>query len=154
MAVSIYITDKAVKRGKTPLYKMFLFNESGSMAEFPVTRDAVTEEAPANRPGKPYSGHIREDGPKGFRIELYEPGIGKKGNKYSIKGIGKTVRTNIQIHIGPGRSEGCFLLTGGAKGRDEFKKAVKGLIIEDKKNKVKNPEIFAIRVCRLPKNRL
>lgn len=154
MAILIYITGEKAGKGKIQPYKMLIFNESGSMAEFAVTRDAVTEEAPANKPGKPYFGHIRKDGPNGFRIELYEPGIGKKGNRYSLRGIGKTIRTNIQIHIGPGRSEGCFLLAGGVEGRNKFEKAVKSLISEDKRNKVKNSESLAIRVCRLPKNRI
>jgi hypothetical protein len=152
--ISIYITNEKIGKEKIPLYKMLVLNESGSMAEFAVTRNAVTKEAPGNKSGKPYFGHIREDGEKGFRIELYEPGIGKKGNKYSLKGVGKTIRTNIQIHIGPGRSEGCFLLTNGVKGRNKFEKAVRSLIKEDKRNKIKNPESLAIRVCRLPGNRL
>jgi hypothetical protein len=157
MAVSIYITGKKAGEGslqKNPLYEMLVFNEFGSMAEFVVTRDSVTKKAPANKPGKPYFGHIREDGLKGFRIELYEPGIGKRSNKYSLKGVGREIRTNIQIHIGPGRSEGCFLLTGGIRGKNKFKRAIKSLISEDKKNKVKNPESFIIRVCRLPGNRI
>jgi hypothetical protein len=149
VAISIYITNQKAGESrlqKIPVYKMLVLNESGSTAEFPVTRDAVTKKAPANKPGKPYSGRIREDGPKGFRIELYEPGVGKKGSRYSLRGIGKIIRTNIQIHIGPGRSEGCVLLTGGVKGRDKFEKTVKSLIKEDKQNKIKNPESLAIRV--------
>lgn len=168
MSISIHITNQKVgesylyseedlkgKKKKVPTYQMIIRNESDSVVEFLVTRDVFENkskekygtnmEAPPNKPNKPYSGYIREGGKNGFCIELYEKGVGEQGN-YSLKGMGKTIRTNIQIHMGPGCANGCFLLTDGVEERNRFKKTIKNLINEDKQNKIKNPESFVIRV--------
>ncbi len=173
MAISIIITNQKIgkshiyselnhqgKREIVPTYRMIIFNESGTVQEFAVTRDTVVtafgqkspskygkdNECPPNKIKKPYLGHIRTDGEKGFRIELYEPGIGKKGNRNRLKGTGKNIRRYIQIHLGPGKSEGCFLLKDWLKGRDNFKKTIVRLLREDRDNDLKNPEQFIIRV--------
>ncbi len=43
-------------------------------------------------------------------------------------------RTNVQMHIGPGCSEGCMLLTGGQQGRADFQSQINDLRAEDKAN--------------------
>lgn len=163
MAVTIRVTNKKAgtsflyarpgqkgRRKKVPAYRAIISNESGATAEVPVTRDTVVQafgeqrdlrygtndECPPNKKNKPYSGHIRTDGTKGFRIELYEPGVGLRGNTYQLKGIGRAIRENIQIHVGPGQSLGCFLLTGGTKGRDNFKKLITSMAKSDKTLKI------------------
>lgn len=100
MAILILVTNKKVgksflysglnHKGKKKIvstYRMTVTNESGSVEEFPVTRDTMATvfgkknkckydeggEAPPNKSGTPYRAHIRTDGSKGFRLELYEP---------------------------------------------------------------------------------
>jgi hypothetical protein len=150
-AGSSYLYERPEQKGarkKAPTYRVFVSNSLGQEAEFLVTRDTVVnmfgaqrdfkygtnDECPPNKKSKPYHGHIRTDGTKGFRIELYEPGIGLRGNNFQLKGTGKVIRENIQIHIGPGQSLGCFLLTSGTKGREQFKKII------TKMSKGKEPE--------------
>ena len=173
MAISILITNRKIgksrlysepnQKGKkmvVPAYQTLLANESGSAEEFRVTRDTIVtvfgvkttgkygenDEAPPNRSDAPYRARIRTDGRKGFRLELYEFGIGKRQNRSSLRGIGKFIRTHIQIHLGPARSGGCFLLTDRKAGRDRFRRAVHRLIREDKRNRVKNPGRLLVRV--------
>jgi len=172
MAISIYITDRKTgkrqmlyeekgfggKKRLVPLYRMLLKNASGHSTEFAVTRDTVVtsfghetqgrygtnSEVPPNRSGRPYGGLLRADGPKGFRIQLFERGFGSKSNRHALRGIGRWRRTYIQIHMGPGTSEGCILLTGGVKGRMRFEKTVLKFIAEDKRNRVARPHRFEI----------
>lgn len=56
----------------------------------------------------PYFGFIREDGPNGFRIELYEEHVGRS----TLIGRGAVPRTNVQIHVGAAASHGCILVAG------------------------------------------
>lgn len=56
------------------------------------------------------------------------------GDRDTINAPDGTARGNIQIHIGPGCSQGCMLLTGGRRGRDAFETAVTGLLAEDQRN--------------------
>ncbi|RJQ14521.1 hypothetical protein C4553_00390 [Candidatus Parcubacteria bacterium] len=173
MAIQLFITNQKSgwtrlwslqnhkgKVKKTFSYRMFILNESGSVREFEVSRDALVPtfikrkqskygidgEAPPNKIQKPYNARIRTDGKKGFRLELYESGVGKKNNKNVILGTGKVLRKHIQIHIGPGCSEGCFLLTGWTKGREKFKRAIKQMIVQDKSRGIKKAEEFIVRV--------
>jgi RHS repeat-associated protein len=122
-----------------PLYKAVIVNESGSVRLTSVTRDTnatgpvketrgkfgSSQEAP---PGT-YDGRIRTDGKKGFRVELSDPGT--RGQIVTADGI---VRGNVQMHIGPGCSEGCMLLPGGKQGRADFAQAVTDLVKEDQAN--------------------
>lgn len=173
MAIQILITNKKVgkswiysqlnqqgRKKSVPTYRLLVLNESGNIAEFAVTRDGAADlfgsgsagryglhgEVPPNKLSRPYRAHIREDGRRGFRLELYEKGIGAKGNHYALKGMGKVIRTNIQIHLGPGLSQGCFLLTGGRKKRNDFAKTIRSFIREDKRQGVKGAGEFVVRV--------
>lgn len=67
-------------------------------------------ECPTSIEGKPFLGRVREDGPKGFRIQLYEDSCEKQR---SLEGEGSVLRFDIQIHFGAAASYGCFLVAGG-----------------------------------------
>jgi RHS repeat-associated protein len=122
-----------------PLYRVTVRNDSGSSRQFSVTRDSNVKgpiadtrgtygkdhEAP---PGQ-YHGHTRRDGARGFRIELSDS---KDGS--TIKAPDGSIRENVQMHIGPGCSEGCMLLPGGKPGRDNFESNINQLVNEDKEN--------------------
>jgi len=127
-------------------YKVIITNESGSRNVFYVTRDTNYNGAAADQrgiygsnseapPGE-YRGHIRRDRSKGFRIELYDPDVtqSSEGAQDTINAPDGTARGNIQIHVGPGCSQGCLLLTGGRDGRDTFEEAVTGQINQDREN--------------------
>lgn len=175
MAISIVITkeiigesvlyskeDQLGDRYRVPLYKMTLANESGTVKETGVTRDSIRTittkrprsrygvqgECPPNRDGAPYDAFVRDDGKKGFRLQLFEETILQDEQKYLVRGMGKTKRQYIQIHIGPGYSEGCFLLTDDIQGRNIFQETVESLLREDRKNKVENVETFTVHVER------
>ncbi|HNY42358.1 MAG TPA: RHS repeat-associated core domain-containing protein, partial [Bryobacteraceae bacterium] len=127
-------------RENVSTFRMILSNDTGSTRMTEVTRDTnrngATSETRGNygrdseAPPGTYSGAVRTDVPMGFRVELSnaeQPGsgviTGPNGN-----------RDNIQIHLGPGCSEGCMLLTGGQQGRTEFQGQVEGLLAEDRQN--------------------
>ena len=124
-------------------YKMTVTNESGSQRAFNVTRDTNYNDTTAHTRGDyvshgetppgDYKGHIRTDGSKGFRVEIYDPAV-DNGTRSQIQLPDATMKENAQIHVGPGCSEGCILLTGGAAGRDVFEQAVRGLLSEDSQN--------------------
>ena len=124
-------------------YKMTVTNESGDTRVFNVTRDTnyngPTSETRGQyvkggeTPPGEYKGNIRTDGAKGFRIEIYDPKV-DNGTKSQIQLPDGTMKEHAQIHIGPGCSEGCQLLTGGTAGRDAFQNAVNSLINEDNLN--------------------
>ena len=59
--------------------------------------------------GTPYRGITREDGPVGFRIQLFEPGFAKSE---TLIGRGSVERRHVQIHFGAAASHGCFLVAG------------------------------------------
>ena len=131
-----------------PLYKMTIENESGSTAYMPVTRDAIAGKGPFNVDGV-FMGSPRYDGGRGFRIELLDP-VTKSP---AIKDENGVVRTNIQIHIGPGCSEGCSLLQDFKAGRDFFEGIVKDFLLEDQKNGFSNDiTVETPLLCRLMKN--
>jgi RHS repeat-associated protein len=124
-------------------YKMTLKNDSGSGRTFNVTRDTNYNDTAARTRGQyvshgetppgDYRGHIRTDGSKGFRVEIYDPAV-DNGTRSQIQLPDGTMKENAQIHIGPGCSEGCVLLTGGTSGRSAFEDAVRGLLREDREN--------------------
>ena len=125
-------------------YRMTITNESGTSSNFDVTRDTNYNGPAAQQrglygrdseapPGE-YQGHIRRDGNKGFRIELYDPAVTQIGDRDTINAPDGTARGNIQIHIGPGSSQGCMLLTGGRRSRDTFDTFVTGMLAEDQAN--------------------
>jgi hypothetical protein len=107
-----------------PLYYLSITNESGSFTQLPITRDAIAGLGPFNDPGL-YAGAIRTDGDRGFRVELRDLQSGSA----NVNG-----RTNIQIHIGPGCSQGCSLLQGGPAGRTQFQNVVEGFLQQDSDN--------------------
>jgi len=124
-------------------YRMTVTNESGTTREFNVTRDTnfngpvaqtrgnygTNSEAP---PGN-YRGHIRnEPGHRlGWRVEIYDPNVPQVRNNDTINAPDGTQRTNIQIHQGPGCSQGCIVLNEGVA---NFRQAVTDLQAEDRRN--------------------
>ena len=127
-------------REQVPTYKIIVSNDSGSSFTSQATRDTnragdvaqTRGNYGSDNEGPPgvYSGSERNDGSRGFRIELSDsdnPGTGK------ISGPDGE-RTNIQIHVGPGCSEGCMLLPGGRAGRDSFQTSFAALQTEDRQN--------------------
>ncbi len=58
---------------------------------------------------EPYHGLIREDGPVGFRIQLFEA---KHNDKATLIGQGRIKRKHIQIHFGAAASHGCLMVAG------------------------------------------
>lgn len=142
IVINIAISNEVVGMGKlyaergkqgleaeVPLYRMTISGPEGQIRELAVTRDTSRifggecgSEAPASL--EAFAGRIREDGELGFRVELFEPKLVKEFGPSALKGTGDAVRTHIQIHQGPGRSEGCFLLQGDEAGREEFKKVI------------------------------
>ncbi|MBC7836195.1 hypothetical protein H7X87_00240 [Acetobacteraceae bacterium] len=57
----------------------------------------------------PYSGRIRQDGPVGFRIQLFEAGC-ERGE--TLLGQGSVMRKHVQIHFGAASSSGCIMVAG------------------------------------------
>ena len=119
--------DKQGEKLSVDLYEMSV-NEKDT---FLVARESQSERPPCpqNKENIPYKGRVRENGELGFRIELYEDGVSPSND--SLVGTGNLVRTNVQIHKGPGYSEGCFLLTNDETGRDLFEKTIKESGIDD-----------------------
>ena len=124
---------------RVPKYKVVMMNEAGHVVDkFAVSRDSnyagptsqtrgeygSDHEAP---PGS-YFGHTRDDGKLGPRVELSDAQNGS-----TITAPDGTVRQNIQIHVGPGCSEGCMLLTGGKENRDAFIEALQKQQEEERK---------------------
>jgi RHS repeat-associated protein len=119
-----------------PAYKIVMMSEAGYVDTFAGSRDTnysgktmntrgaygSNHEAP---PGT-YFGKIRTDGKLGPRVELSD----KKGGS-TIAGPDGT-RSNIQIHVGPGCSQGCVLLTGGKSNRDAFINSVEFMQEEER----------------------
>ena len=130
----------AQEQEKVPTYRVTFSNDSGSNYEAIVTRDS-NRNGPTSKtrgdygsgneaPPGVYAGAVRDDGALGYRIEVRDA----KDSTSAIIAGPDGQRSYIQMHIGPGCSEGCMLLTGGQPGRDEFQKQVKALINEDIKN--------------------
>lgn len=117
------------RKGKRTLvssYRMFLGCREREY-HFAVTRDTVfgpSKEVPSNKEGVPYEGLVREDGHLGFRIQLFERGL----SSIHLQGTGSSERSYIQIHKGPGMSQGCFLIAGGKRGHARFERIMKRIL--------------------------
>lgn len=119
-----------------PAYKIVMMSEAGYVDTFAGSRDTnysgktmnTRGEYGSNHEAPPgtYFGKLRTDGKLGPRIELSD----KKGGS-TIAGPDGT-RSNIQIHVGPGCSQGCVLLTGGKSNRDAFINSVEFMQEEER----------------------
>ena len=173
MAISIRITgdivgegvlysgdNKTGKRHAVPLYRMILSNKAGTERELGVTRDTLVTvgkkqlrdkyglfgECPPNKNDVPYEAFIRTDGERGFRLQLYESAVSQPDERYLLQGVGNIKRQYIQIHIGPGQSRGCFLLTDDEAGRGLFQSTLEELIEEEKKIGGEGVDAFIVYV--------
>ncbi len=127
-------------REKVPTYRVVVTNDSGSGFTTQVTRD-TNRNGPTSQtrgdyssgneaPPGVYAGATRSDGALGPRAELRDAANPASATISGPDGD----RTNVQIHIGPGCSEGCMLLTGGQQGRADFQAGIDDLKAEDKAN--------------------
>ena len=132
------------RRKKVPSYKMEIQTNS-KKNEFAVTRDVSdtvfgkTErhfgtggECPPSLPDKPYFGRLYSSDTHSFAICLCEKDL----DNNSLMGTGKTVRTDILIHNGPTRSEGCFTVVGGKQAYKKFTKLLKPILESGKRVEV------------------
>lgn len=162
MALDIYITNEVTgeshiyehedhvgKRIAVPTYRLVVQNDAGYRTDFDVTRDTLRgirgevgelygfgDECPPNSPGMPYEGYILEYGKNGFRLGIAETALKDAFGDHYVQGIGPCMRRYIQIHIGPGSSEGCFLLVGGVEGRNLFEKTMRDMIKKAREKKM------------------
>jgi RHS repeat-associated protein len=123
-----------------PKYRILMSNDSGHARQIDATRDTVRNGTASETRGNygtnsetppgVYSGAVREDGNKGFRVALSDQDNPGSGNVTGPDGT----RSDLQIHIGPGVSEGCMLIPGGADGRDDFQQKLQELQDEDQQN--------------------
>ena len=106
-------------------------NRNGSVADTRGNYGSGNEAPPGE-----FKGHIRRDGSRGFRIEVYDPNVAQSspGAQDTLHAPDGTVRQNVQMHIGPGCSEGCMLLTGGTAGRDKFENTITEMLRVDREN--------------------
>ena len=116
-------------RKRVPRYNMYIGNSSGSDAIIEVTRDAIAGKRPFIANGS-FRGWPLFNDPNGYRIELRDP----KTFSRTILDEKKQKRSYVQIHIGPGCSEGCSLLPDGRKGRDRFQEIIETMQKEDLDN--------------------
>src|SRR5260370_5551326 len=135
-----------VKTETVNTYKVIVTNETGQTRVFVVTRDTNRNGSVADMRGNygtgneappgQFKGHTREDGSKGFRIEVYDPNVTQSspGAQDTLHSPDGTARQNVQVHIGPGCSEGCMLLTGGTAGRDNFQNTINEMRRADREN--------------------
>lgn len=153
MAITIRITNRMVgtsllyekedKHGAVltvPAYALEILNDKEVQYETAVTRDVwggegeekydTNFECPPNKEGEPYQGYVLTHGRKGFRIGLCEPSLFEKGHRHALRGVGCAIRKYIQIHVGPGKSEGCFLLVGG-RAQEDFENSMQQLLAID-----------------------
>lgn len=121
-AVIYEFTGRQGRRELVPVYAAFARDDKGNLFQFSVTRDTSPMvfddtfdlsdrfgnggECPPSG-GVPYIGNVREDGPKGFRIELTT-----RGQQDGIIFFEGRTRSSIQIHFGEAASEGCFMVAG------------------------------------------
>jgi len=101
-------------------YQMIVRSKGFDDAVFTITRDTAHSlahpehryktngECPPSKDGEPYHARIRTDGPRGYRLELYEPSLCIDRSPNLLQGTGQVPRTSIQIHKGPGYTQGCF----------------------------------------------
>jgi hypothetical protein len=114
---------------RIPGYKMSV-GLGKRVAYFGITRDTATDvfgigsyaPCPASLHRQPFHAYVREDNGRGFRLQLYEP---RFGDRKSIQGRGSTVRQCIQIHDGPGKSQGCLSIVGGTVSYQKFEKLMR-----------------------------
>lgn len=119
------LTGRQGRRKFVPTYFAFAKDDKENVFWFSVTRDTSPMcfdntfdfSNPFGEGGEcppsgevPYVGNVREDGPKGFRIELTTRGQ----QDGTILFEGRT-RSSIQIHFGAAASEGCFMVAGRRK---------------------------------------
>ena len=116
-------------RRRVPRYNMYIGNNSGSDAIIEVTRDAIAGNGPFIANGS-FRGWPLFNAPNGYRIELRDP----KTLSRTILDDKKQKRSYVQIHLGPGCSEGCSLLPDGKKGRDRFQEIIETMQKEDLDN--------------------
>ena len=116
-------------RRRVPRYNMYIGNNSGSDAIIEVTRDAIAGNGPFIANGS-FRGWPLFNAPNGYRIELRDP----KTLSRTILDDQKQKRSYVQIHLGPGCSEGCSLLPDGKKGRDRFQEIIETMQKEDLDN--------------------
>lgn len=148
LTISDIVSGRAMmyeKRGRqgrrfiVPTYVAYLRcnQQDRILFEFAVTRDATDVvlgiqdarfgaggECPPHKPGTPYQAVIHQTKLIPFGLRLYEPWC---RNKRSLFGTGTTQRTNILIHFGPARSEGCFTVARGKAGLAAFEQAILAL---------------------------
>lgn len=107
----------------------------------PGTRYGIGGECPPSIPGKPYCAvpHTSETIPFGLR--LFEP---EYGDERHLRGQGDTIRSDMLVHFGPARSEGCFTIAGGRRGMRRWQKE-----LEEWMAKLPDPEI---RVTVMPRD--
>lgn len=120
-------------------YKAHAINPiSGQSFDFAVTRDVsdmvfgkVADQpgeggrCPPNVPGHPYLGRVRTDANVGWCIQLFDT---DSLLQECLQGTGLVRRKHILIHFGPARSEGCFMVAGGRRGWNKFKKSFRLLL--------------------------
>jgi len=133
-------TLQQVRESGVPTYRVLVRNDSGSGFMTQVTRDTnrngPTSETRGNfgsgneAPPGSYAAAIRTGGDAGFRVELRDP---NNPSSATIQGPDGD-RLSVQIHIGPGCSEGCMLLQGGQQGRSDFQSQMDVLKAEDAAN--------------------
>jgi len=123
---------------KVPTYRVFLFNDSGHARMIEATRDSVRNGTASDTRGSygtgnetppgSYSAATKDNGVLGFRTEISD----KPGTGIVMGPDGE--RDNLQMHIGPGASEGCMTIPGGASGRDDYQTKINDLLGEDRSN--------------------
>lgn len=131
-----------------PTYRCVVKNDTGYRKDFDVTRDTYqgirgkvlsrygeNDECPPCTDNKPYGGRIIDWGKMGFRIELYEEELSDYGEA-AISGVGDYIRTHIQIHRGPGSSEGCILLAGGDEMHKSFEEHIHAALEKSHEKKI------------------
>jgi RHS repeat-associated protein len=130
-----YLIDlSSGKRIRTEVlsYRVIVTNDSGTRRIFELTRGSShgkrgeygrLQEAP---PGE-YTGKIRQDGRRGFRVELTEPGQpdGQLTTPDAIRNRG-----NIQLHRNGLYVEGC--MTFPVSDYDRFQETITGMIEQDR----------------------
>ncbi|HYK00454.1 MAG TPA: RHS repeat-associated core domain-containing protein, partial [Thermoanaerobaculia bacterium] len=119
-----------------PAYKIVMMSEAGYVDTFAGSRDTNYSGKTMNTRGEygsdheappgTYFGKMRTDGKLGPRVELSDT----KGGSTIAGPDG--IRSNIQIHVGPGCSQGCVLLTGGKTNRNAFINSVKFMQEEER----------------------
>ncbi len=89
-------------------------------------RYATLGECPPSVIGKPFKGSVYQTEKTPFGIKLFERRFGADN---LLLGTGAVTRSDIAIHHGPGRSEGCMMIAGGKEAfavfRENFEQMLK-----------------------------